>query len=198
MSVQNLEIKELSGDIILMDSFGNEEPLLSHEQLELYSTIIIKENSFAKLSIQGMEEITLGENERFFLDESVVNPESLDGFSELFTQTLDSYTSLLSLEHNLIDDNTYMDFSSLHVSIEESSYDASFDIRDLLDTPTIETKIFSNETHSVELNQHEWQKHDGSVFEDGRTFELYSKNGSGDEVFTLLIEDTISIIHTQG
>ena len=198
MGVENLQIKEFSGTVSLFDSYGNERDFASIQQVELYSTICVKENSFMKIHIAGLGDVELNANDKLFVDESLLSQESFLNSSEISSDTLSLYFTSLVLDQSFLSETNYMDFSSLQEEVTTINDDIKVDIRDLFDLPAIETKIFSNETHSVELNQNEWQKHDGFVFEDGHTFELYSKNGSGDEVFTLLIEDSISIIDTQG
>lgn len=198
MSLEKVYIKEIEGEVSVLDSSGITQQITTQDSIEIYSTISTQQDSKVILSVEGIGKIKLGENMSFFVDESVLSKESLEGESTFSLSAWNQYTALSTVDGMLLDSNHYLDFNSIESDTNTNPLEIDLDIRDLIEGHMIETKIFENETHKVEFNHSDWNKHDGQVFEDDVKFDLYSKQTSSDEVFTLLIEDTILVLDSQG
>lgn len=199
MDFEALHVKQIFGNVDLVDSSGTHKELTSNENFSLYSTITpLDENSFALVYIEGVGDLKVTQNETLFLDETLLQNEGFTDESSLSSASLIQMLEMSGTVENLLSDNELLDFSSIHTEPQIDAYKGDLDIRDLIDAPTIETKILYEDTPTIAINQNEWSKHDGQIFEDGHLFDLYSKPSGADEVFTLLIQDTISVIDTQG
>lgn len=198
MDFEALHVKQIFGNVDLIDSSGTHKELTSNENFSLHSTITpLDENSFALVHIEGVGDLKVTQDETLFLDETLLQKEGFVDESGISTSSLTQILEMGTAE-NVLNDNELLDFSSIHTEPQIDSYKGDLDIRDLIDAPTIETKILYEDTPTIALNQTEWNKHEGQIFEDGHLFDLYSKPNGADEVFTLLIQDTISVIDTQG
>ncbi|WP_024955232.1 hypothetical protein [Sulfurospirillum arcachonense] len=201
MSLEVAFVKSITGNVSVVDGITDiQRDIKAGDELFLNDTITpVDATSSIVIAINGREDITLNSNESLFLDKSVIDIQSFSDEAVVSSGSVEEFVATLNVdfETNILFESDDLDFSNEHLFGQEVEHNptSSLNINDIIEMPNAETKIFHDDTQEVSLNQVDWIKQDDKVFEDGHSFDVYTKDIGGHEVTTLWIEDDISVFY---
>ena len=168
--------------------------LKAGDELYLNDTIIATKDVTISLN-SNEDDLVLEKNSTMVLDRSVTETDIISE-ATIFEDQLASLDFFIDNSFEL-SQNDFFDFSNIEV-VKISDEKLTVTIEDLIEDENNEIKIYSESAEQISINQDEWTKQDSQVTQDGRSFDVYSKNTDSGDIASLLIEDDISVFYNQG
>lgn len=190
-----ITISSLHGKATISNDQGTQE-VQRGDHLKLYDTLFSE--SDCTLDVDG-KALHVSAGETLYLEESVFS--EVDFESSISQESMQTFLSSFDIDipQDLIAQSGSVELDGVNeLSTSQIDEEVHFDIEDILDMQGIHTQIFSDETKQLHLNTQEWSKQESKITDGDHTFDLYTKNDASNDVYTLLIEEDISIINSQG